>query len=789
MTNNSNIFGSALRGGLSLLGKRKLPQISGKLAVKGLLSPVEVLRDRWGVPHIYAQNDHDLFFAQGFVHAQERFWQMELNRRTAKGTLSEIFGNIALGTDCAARTFGFARLGLEDWKNMPEDVRGILQAYADGINASLNCFPGKLPLEFTLLRHTPAPWTVEDTLAFSRLMFWQLSHAWYSEIVRAKLVSAVGAERASELEMFYPSSNPFTLADGIEFNQLSPEGDLKAVRGPFLDRGKGSNVWAISGKRTETGAAMLCNDMHLVLSIPNIWIENHLISDHYNVTGVSIPAAPLVLAGHNERIAWGITLAFTDAEDLFIEKFNPISPTQYECNGAWRDAQVIEEKIAVKGQKEPHIERVFVTRHGPIISSAVGVTTQRLAVQSMALRPCPALQGWSILNRARGWDDFVDGMKKIEAPQLNIGYADVEGNIGYWVTGNTPIRAKGDGTLPVEGWSGEYEWTGEIPFEEMPHALNPAKGYLVNCNNRPVPEDYPYFLGNAFMNGYRARRLSEMIESQPKISAADCQKMQVDFTCLPGLEFVHLLEGFTSEDADVNLALEHLRSWDGNLTASSVPGAIYEVARYTLVVNLVQSTLGDEAMTGLMGGGFNPVLFPDSELYGNDTPVLFRILQNPASWWLEQAGGRQALLEKSLKQSLEWLRLKYGPDPAGWEWGKFHHITFTHPLSVQKPLAQVFDRGPFPLGGDTDTPWQSAMAPNDPYENKLWAPSMRHIFDMGDISRSQFVLPIGQSGQLGSPHYDDMIERWLTGTLCPMLWTRDQVEQSLEGHLDLSPFN
>jgi penicillin G amidase len=368
-----------------------------------------------------------------------------------------------------------------------------------------------------------------------------------------------------------------------------------------------------------------------------------------------------------------------------------------------------------------------------------------------------------------------------------VGYADVDGNIGYWVTGRTPIRARGKGDLPAEGWSGEYEWSGEIPFEEMPHALNPAKGYLVSCNNRPVPADYPYFLGNAFMNGYRARRLSEMIESKTKISPADCQQMQLDLTCLPGMEFVRLLQGFSSPDADVTAALELLRAWDGKLSAASAAGAVYEVARYTLVVEVVQKPLGDRAMAGLMGGGFNPVLFPDSELYGNDTQVLFRILETPDSWWLQQAGGRQALLERALKRSVLWLREKLGPDSSAWQWGSLHTITFAHPLGAQKPLDLAFNRGPFPLGGDTDTPWQSAMAPNDPYDNKIWAPSMRHIYDMGDLSRSQFVLPIGQSGQLGSAHYDDMIQRWLGGELCPMLWTREQVEANLEGRLDLSP--
>jgi len=787
MAGFNDVLGSALRAGLTRLGRKRLARVDGNQVVPGLEAQVEILRDRWGVPHIYAQNSRDLYFTQGFVHAQDRLFQMELNRRTAKGTLSELFGAVALDTDRAARTFGFARLGREDWERVTPELNALLQAYADGVNACIRTQPGKLPIEFSLVRYKPEPWSPEDTLALVRLMCWQLSHAWYGEIIRAKLIQAVGEARAAELEVFYPEGNPYSLPEGIEFNQVGPEGALPGVRGPFLQRGLGSNEWAVAGSRTVTGKPYLCNDMHMVLGLPLIWYCNHLEAPGLQATGIGLPGLPLVLAGHNDRIAWGMTLAYTDSEDLFIERFDPQNPTRYEFRGEWLDAEVTEEVIRVKGRKKAHVEKVLKTRHGPVISDAVGFAGGRAALSSMALQACRTLEGWWLLNKASGWDDFVGAMSRIDSPTLSVAYADNEGNIGYWVTGRVPVRAKGSGMVPAPGWTGEYEWTGDVPFDEMPHALNPARGYVLNCNNKIVADDYPYFLGSIWMNGYRAHRLAEMIENRRKLSPDDFRLMQTDVTSVPGRQFVERLHGLTSTDTDVQLALEHLYAWDGKLTAATVGGTIYEVARYVLVRSLLEPGLGKALTDEMIGKAFNPVLLQDHEFFGSDTQAVFRMLDNPGSWWVAQAGGAEAVLLGALKQAVVWLRGELGPDPARWQWGKIHRVTLAHPLGMQKPLDRVFNRGPYPVGGDTDTPWQAAMAPGEPYDNKLWAPSVRHIIDLGDFSRSEFIIPAGQSGQLGSPHYSDLTELWLTGEYRPMLWTRAQVEAELEGKLVLAP--
>jgi penicillin amidase len=780
-----NILGPIARSGLTWLSRRRLPQTEGKLTLPGLLASVEIIRDRWGIPHIYANTSHDLFFAQGFVHAQDRLWQMEINRRIGQGRLSELFGELALDTDRTARTFGFNRLGQVDWANVTGDLREILQAYVAGVNAFLNSPDTKLPVEFTLLTHGPEPWQPEDTLAFTRVMLWQLSHAWYGEIIRSQIAQTVGAERGAELEIHYPENNPLTLPNGIDFNRLDRVGSLQKANGPFLSRGKGSNAWAVSGHRSATGHPILCNDMHLALVLPSLWYEVHLVADDLNVTGVTLPGVPLVLVGHNTRIGWGMTLAFTDCEDLFIEKVDPKNPGRYQFRGEWPEAEVIAEAIHVKKRTEPHVEQIIVTRHGPIISDVVGSPDQRIAVKSMALQPTSSLNGWLLLNRAGHWDEFVDAMRLIDATQLNVIYADVEGNIGYWVTGKVPVRARGDGTVPVPGWTGEYEWIEEVPFAEMPHCFNPVEGHVVSCNHRIVPDDYPHFLGNVWMNGYRARRIVDFLELKDKLSIDDFKALHIDFTCLPGREFVTRLEGHTCSDPDGQLALDLLRDWDGQLTPDSVGGTLYEVTRYMLVRNLLEPGLGQDLTLRYMGQGFHPVLLPSHEFYGHDTVTMLRLLDNPDSLWVKEAGGREAALTRSLKQAVEWLRAELGPDVDCWQWGKIHRVTFAHALSLRKPLDQVFNRGPFPIGGDTDTPCQTAMYPDDPYDNKAWAPSFRQIVDLGDLSRSVAIFPPGQSGQLGSPHYDDLIEPWLTGEYHPMLWTRDQVEQEVKSRLVL----
>jgi penicillin amidase len=403
----------------------------------------------------------------------------------------------------------------------------------------------------------------------------------------------------------------------------------------------------------------------------------------------------------------------------------------------------------------------------------------------MALRTNQTARGWLWLNQAQDWDDFVKALRLISAPQLNIAYADLDGNIGYWCTGSVPVRAQGKGDVPVPGWTGDYEWLGEVPFDEMPHALNPQQGYVVTCNHRLMPDDYAHFLGEVWMNGYRARRLSELLESKQPLLLEDMRALQLDFYCIPGREFANCLLDLQSEDGDVKLALDLLRRWDGYLVPETIGGTVYEVARYTVLRNIFAVALKPSLMNQWAGKGFHPLLMPASEFYGHDTVTLLRMLDRPESWWLQQAGGRDAVLPRSLKQAVEWLRAALGSDVQQWQWGRLHRANFPHALALQKPLDLVFNRGPYPIGGDTDTVCQTAMLPDEAYDNKAWSPTYRQIVDLSDLSRSQWMYAPGQSGQLGSKHYDDLIEPWLKGETIPMLWTREQVDAAAEGKLVL----
>lgn len=785
-----DFIGTVTQMGLFKLSQRNLPQMEGKLKLKGLKKTVDITRDIWGIPHIKAKNLHDLSFAQGYVHAQDRLWQMELFRRVATGTLSEIIGEDVVDIDVAARTFGFHRIGLEDQKLLDDKMLGLLKAYVKGVNAFIK--NNKLPVEFTVLQYTPKKWTLEDVFAFSKLMSWQLSNMWQGQLFRGKVVEKVGAERANELEIYYRKDNPAILPNGIEVN-VEETAAFRVAETPFLKQGQGSNSWTISGHKTTTGMPLLANDPHLTLSSPPIWYENHLKCPGFHVTGVSIPGSPLALIGHNEHISWGVTIGYTDNEDLFIEKFKDGSDRWYEHKGEWKAAVILEESIFVKGKKEPHKAKVIVTQHGPVISEVVGLPNKKMTLQSYAMMPGRVFKGWYQLNVAKNWQDFVHAMSFLSSPPMNIVYADTKGNIGYWLVGTVPVRAKGDGRVPVPGWTGEYEWTGTVPFMEMPHSYNPQKGYIITANNKVVNEDYPHDLGENWMNGYRAKRLEDLIEEKLHISPDDCRLMQADLFCIPGKQMAeHFKELLESEaeaikDKRYQQALHIFTEWDGHLIAESIAGSIYTLCKNYLSYHLLDKKLNPELVATFKGRGFHPGLSVSNHFFGHDTVVLLRMLDNPDSWWVQEAGGKQALMLKSLKNAVDWLLDNVGEKISDWQWGKLHRAVFGHALSIKKPLDKTFNIGPVPIGGDADTPWQTANPLGEMPNNAMGSASFRQVIDMGDLSKSMAVLPAGQSGRLASPHHHDQLELWRAAKLRPMLWTERQVATYAEEVLVLKP--
>lgn len=766
--------------------RRSLPQLDGALPMEDLSAPVKIYRDEWGVPHIYGANLNDTSFAQGYVHAQDRLWQMEINRRVSRGQLSEVIGPSTLDTDRASRILGFDRLAAEDFAAMPDTLKTALEHYALGVNAFIKDNGHKLPPEYGLLKITPRPWEPLDSLAFARLLAWQMSYAWYGELVRGKIIEKVGEEMARELEIHYPETNPAGLAYGTEANLIMENGLLEAFKGPLLQAIGGSNAWAVSAAKSRTGRPILCNDPHLPLLQPAIWYQNHLHCPQLHATGVSLPGVPLVMIGHNNHIGWGMTLAFTDIQDIFIEKFTDSSLTHYEFKGETLPATIIAESIKVKGA-EDHLEKVVLTHHGPVISGVVKGGDFKLALASKALGPSTMMQGWYELNVATGWNDFVGAAKKITAPALNVPYADSKGNIGYWVTGEVPLRKKGDGSQPAPGWTGEYEWEGNVPFEEMPYSYNPAKGYIVTCNHKIIPDNYTHNLGNAWMNGYRANRFDALAAKKDKFSFDDMKAWQTDIYCTPGPLFAAHMKGLRLDDLRLETMKQILLNWDGTLHTESVAGSIYETTKYYLFQNLLGSKLDAELMAGLRGATFNPNLLPQGEFYGHDTSMLLRMLNNPDSLWLKEAGGKDAALVKALQNAFEYLSQKLGPETAEWQWGKLHKAEFHHTLAQKTPLNKIFNQGEFSLPGNTDTLYQTAVMAHDPKGHNVVAPSFRQILDPVKWEDSVCVMPPGQSGNILSPYYSNQLPLWLEGKYHPMLWKQEDVISKQRHLLELLP--
>lgn len=803
---------------LAHLYRRPLPKVNGTLHVGAqglprsagirdapLHAPVEIIRDKWGVPHIYAQDFDDLIFAQGFVHAQERLWQMELNRRVAQGRLSEIFGKIAFDTDRLLRIIGLGRAARNDLEHTDPETRRALDAYSLGINTFIEMHSGRLPLEFTILGFKPEPWAPLDSISIGKFIAWGLSGNWDSEIVHAAFVDKLGAVRAARLQGEYHRENPLVLQDHtlVEMlDHLIEQFDATRDWLPIEGMSGMSNNWVVGPSRSATGKPLLASDPHLPLQMPSVWYENHLISPEMEVAGVSFPGVPSVVIGHNRDLAWGVTASFADVQDLYIEKMNPDDGTQYEYQGKWEHATVIREEICLKGETKPRVEEVLVTRHGPIINdvapghmlSAIH-ETHRLALRWSAFESSHLLRAALRLNTARNWDEFTEALRDWDAPSMSFVYADRSGNIGYYMPGRIPIRAKGSGLVPVPGWTGEYEWTGWIPHEELPHSFNPSQAYVVSANNLIVGKEYPYFLTAETQNGFRARRIVELLTGKEKLTADDFAPMQVDEYCRPAAEFCYLLTEYAAlilnqpalsqMKQQAAEALDLLKGWDYVLSADSAPGGIYKLTQYFAMRRVFEPLLGS-LVDHYLGIGFAPVVTEHITYYLDYTPlVLQRILVNDETEWFQPAT-REEILAEALRDAIVHFRELLGADVETWQWGKVHPVGFNHPLGAQKPLDRIFNRGLYPFGGDANTIWQAGYNPKLPFKVEgSFSASWRQIIDLGDWDACRAVHTTGQSGHPASKHYDDMISMWLHGEYHPMLWSRDKVEANAEARLIL----
>ncbi len=831
-------------GSFLYLTRRSFPQIDGTIHLAGLASPVTIVRDRFGVPHITAGNVHDLFFAQGYVHAQDRLWQMEIARRGVAGRTSELLvSTSALEVDKFVRTIGLRRAAEADYEVLSEDGRAIVRAYADGVNAFITTHLDNLPIEFTIvglfgsqgLGYQPEPWTPIDTMQWAKALAYDQSGRGFSrDLFYAQMLAKFGEEEGSamlaDLSPAYDYEHqPAILSSEVAWERVpaslaEPGGIDSIVGGDRPD--SGSNSWVVAGSRTTTGKPLLANDPHIGVQIPAIWYFNGLRCRPvgpdcpYDVIGASLLGVPGVVIGHNARIAWGLTNSSADMRDLFLEK---ITGNQYEFQGKRVDLKIVRETLTIKGrlpadyQPSPNETsthdaasntttialNVRYTHHGPILSDA-NRDAANLGEYAVAFAwtgidaPEGLVESILAVNRAQNWEEFRAAARLAGTPSLNAVYADVDGNIGFQMFGRIPIRGQGDGRIPAPGWSGEYEWTGSVDFDELPASYNSPQGYVVTANHAIVGADYPYLLTTDYDRGYRARRIVDLIESGDLLGPDDFAAIQGDNHNLPAEIIAPHLSGLSVE-GDARKVLDAIRGWDFVNRRDSVGAAAFEVFFLYLTRNTSADELGDLARSyvSLSGGS------------GADRQAIAQLLDRPDSqWWddistPERVETREDILQKALVDAAAALAAELGSDPAGWTWGRLHTVTFASQALGSSPLAFMFNRGPFAVdggwaivnntGGDLGQAYPNPDRPNDPPAKlatifrERTSPSLRQIVDMGDLSRSRFILTVGQSGLPYHPHYDDMIDLWRNIQYAPMGWERADIEKNAEGTLNLTP--
>ena len=769
--------------------RRPWPKEEGNLTVDGVSAPVEVFRDQWGVPHIYAQNEHDLFLAQGFVHAQDRLWQMEFNRRVGSGTLSEALGEATLGIDRFMRTIGLRRAAEKDWALLDAETRALLEAYAEGVNAFVASDSAQLPLEFTILGITPAPWTPVDTLTWGKMMSYGLGGNYGMELLRARMIAALGPKAAQELLPPYAAGAPVIVPPESRDYSWLKDASFARVEGlpttlGNYDLNRGSNNWVVHGSRTSTGMPMLADDTHLDLDMPSVWYENGLHGGRFDSVGFTFPGVPMVIIGHNGQIAWGVTNLPADVQDFYIERLDdPAHPTRYQFDGQWLDLEVMYETISIEGQ-DPVSLSVMLTHHGPIMNRVLGLEeAEPMALRWTALDGTQLLKAVSLINLAQDWDQFRQALSYWDAPSQNFVYADVEGNIGYQTPGKIPIRSSGhQGLVPVPGWVKEYDWQGYIPFEELPTAHNPETGYIATANNKVTSADYPHYLATEWSAPYRAQRISELLAGTNEITIADMQETQADTFSAPAEAMRPHVLAIEPTDELQAAALAELEGWDLLMESDRAGASVFKVWYWFLV----QDTFGDELGADLL-----------EEYLGTanmHVPLLIDLLQQPGSPWFDdvstpQVELRDDILRRSLAKAANWMSQELGPDPADWEWGRLHTKTFVHQPLGQSGitlLERLFNSTPIPARGSNFTVDAAWVDYNQPFEMTGGA-SQRFIADLSDLSRSLTMHTTGQSGHLFHRHREDMIPRWQNVEYHPMLSSREAVEANADAVLTLTP--
>ncbi len=773
------------------IAKRGLPDYNESIQLTGMTDQVTVYRDSYAVPHIFAKNEDDLYRAVGYVMAQDRLWQMDLVRRATQGRLAEIFGEALVETDLLMRALRIPEKSRLVLSQADAKVVKMIEAFSDGVNQYIESHKNKLPPEFSILRYVPEKWEPEHAANLIGYMAWPLALAWSSDVLLYQLAQKLGAESekfhelvpdlSQQKTVVYPDFKLAAVGAGLDSSLLRGARKLEELGLVIFT---GSNNWAVSGAKSVTGKPLLANDMHLSLFAPGIWYQIHeVIEGSLNVTGVAVPGQPFIVAGHNDRIAWGMTNVMVDDMDFYLEKLNPANANEYEFNGSWRPLKVRKEEIKVKGGRVIEKELKF-THRGPVVSALQNVRDQAISMRWVGNEESNEIRSVYLLDRAKNWEDFKDAAKTFQALSQNVVYADIDGNIGLHCCAGVPIR-KGEGLGVVPGETDEYDWKGFVPFEKLPYSYNPPSGYVSSANNKTVDDHFPYPIGYWFDLPYRIDRIREMLEEKEKLSTEDFMRMQLDVKSklVEKMKGDILAELRKLEDPTPleKTSLQLLETWDGTLTKESAATSIFEEFYNLFLTNLIQDEMGEELTKKYEGNSILAVNFMEN------------ILRNKNSGWcddLRTPGVKEGfgdIVRRSFQETVASLREELGSNPDRWEWGKLHVLSLEHPLSQVKILSALFNLNPkpVPVRGSFHTVCALGYDFGLGFKSRF-GPSERHVFSLANWDDSKTVIPTGESGIPASKFYCDQTKLYGAGQYHNDYVSRNLIEKDARFKMTIS---
>lgn len=764
------------------LARRGLPDYDATVSLDGTSDEVVVYRDAYGIPHIYAKNESDLYLAVGYCMAQDRLWQMDLLRRACTGRLSEIFGKDLVETDFLLRSLRMPEKSRMILKNTEDPMVRACISFADGVNQYIEANPDRLPPEFIILRYKPEKWQPEHSVNLVGYMGWDLRLSWNEEVVLDKIRRLLGEARSRELlpdpelrkTFVYPGFEAAAESLVVDSALMSANNQLRKLGLAVFG---GSNNWAVSGKRSVSGMPILANDMHLGLNTPGIWYQMHqAIEGKLNVTGVILPGQPFIVAGHNDRIAWGFTNVMVDNTDFYLEKINPENPGQYELNGTWREMEVRTEEIKISGGETVRGELRF-THRGPIVSRFHGVEDRAISMRWIGNDYSNELRSIYLVNRAGNWDEFKNAMSTFISVSQNTVYADVDGNIGLYCCAGVPIREGGEANIVLPGETDEFDWKGIVPFEDLPHSFNPENGAVSSANNRTAGDEYPYYISHWFFPSTRIDRIRQMLDEKDRFSAEDFKRMQADQKSMLVADIKNIILSEMKKSYPLTglekEALQLFSSWEGVLEKTSPEASMFE----TFLCVFAENLLADEMGVKLYGEFLGSSLLREYAIQN--------VMEAKDSLWCDDTGTPDTIetftdiMQKSFRDTVALLQDNHGRNMDNWQWGKIHRFTLSHPLGSVKVLNWLFrfNSGPYEVGGSSHTVCPYSYPLNEPF-GVTWGASHRHIYTLANWDESLTVIPTGVSGIPSSPHYCDQTPLYLANRYHPDYFSRDLVEKN-----------